>query len=260
MAAVAVAVLGAGVLVAMWRLMEWPPRQHTWPDFRSGSFGDAVLLPTMTAALVLLGRRQEQVPTPRVPGLAAGIAAAVVAAAVQYQWWADPAPPTSWSFSSPHVFSPAGAWHGVFFVVMAGILAGLVVDMLAVWRVLRLVDPRRLTSRIGSAALAPLTFSFLTFSALVILDSAPSATSSSSASSLAALALASASVVGGFVWAAGPHLRRAWPRLAASLLAALVTVLLMRTWPPSLTVWVWLLIMWGVTAWFDRWVRGRTSI
>ncbi|WP_223163964.1 hypothetical protein, partial [Mycobacterium simiae] len=133
-----VLVLGPGVLIGMWLLLPWPPHVLTWPYHRSYSLGDTLLLPLLTAALLVLGRRpcgQARSWLSRLPALLAAVIGAAVGGWVQYLWWSDPTPPpTWWTSGRSHHFTVAGAWHAAFFVAMSAVLAYLVVNMLVTWR------------------------------------------------------------------------------------------------------------------------------
>ena len=258
--AFAVALGGAGVLVGMWLLLAWPPYQHTWPDFRSGSFGDLILLPLLTACLIMLGRQVEPVSSSRVPAVLASVIGGIVGALVQYQWWSDPQPPNSWSMAAPQVFSPAGAWHALFFTVMAGLLGGLWIDMLVVWRNLRRERPQRLTRLLTTGPVTGLMFTFVAFSGLVTLDSAQSADTSSSAATLVALAGVVVTAAAGFLWAAGAILRSAALQLTIGVASAGLITFLFRVWPPTIATWLVTACILLITWWSDRILRSKAEL
>ncbi len=244
-AAISVLLLGPGVLIGMWLLMPWPTNVLTWPYHRSYSLGDTLLLPLLTAALLVLGRGQrgQGASRPsRLPMLFATVIAVAVSGWVQYRWWSDPTPPpTWWTAGRPHHFTVAGAWHAAFFVAMSAVLAYLFVNMLMTWKTLRRTDPAELDRRLKHPAFPMLLCCGLTFAALVTMDSIPTVTTTSSHSTVITMAGSIAFTLTVLVFAARSHLIRRAFAIALSLITTVTIAAVCRSWPPS--VWGWLTII-----------------
>lgn len=235
-AGAAVALAGAGGLIILWQVLPWPDDQLTWPDYRSGSFGDAVLLPTMTATLIQLNQRaQPPIGATRASrhrvGLAA-LAGGIGGLAVQLLWLADPAPSRSWTFTQPHHFSIAGTWHAVFFTAMAALIAALWTSLLLRWTRLRRT-PQHLLAAADSEALTWFTASAFGFSVLVLLDSMQAPAALASTASIVGVGAAAASVIALGFWPLRSVLRSLTPRLLPGLLAAAALITASTTWPPT---------------------------
>lgn len=226
----AIMVAGPGVLAAMWWTMDWPEGINGFPAFRSGSIGDALLLPAMVGSLLWLIDRCQPVTTERRWMVVTGIVGAATGALVQWLWWSDPKPPTQWGLAGPRDFTIAGWWHAVFFVSLS--------TALAVWGTQMLVRVRSElehgnTAQLTTPAFALLVTSLLTFCGLLAMDSSPTAASQSSTSSLWALAMALAVLLalGAFMW--GRRASVVLRPVLAGVVGAVTAVLSCISWPPS---------------------------
>jgi hypothetical protein len=237
-AALAVLLLGPVPLALMWCLMSWPSQTSGFWDFRSGSVGDLLVLPTLTALLATTAFRQRDLPHYARFGVAAAAAlGAAGSALVQYSWWADANPPRQWGLTAPHQFSIAGWWHGTFFVLVSSMLCGLWAATLFGARA-SLPALERLQGRVAAIA-----FCVASFATLVTLDASSSVGSVSSMSSL--LGLAAATLV--LIVPAATLLRGDVVSLVAptgaGAVAGTLTALCLLPWPP-----VWWSMMGAIVA------------
>lgn len=120
-----VAVLGFGVLNIFYWADGWMRPGPGLYDYWSSSIGDAILLPTVTAALFWLNPRST---ANRVDNVIAAIAfgvGLVSGVLLQASWLADSSPVTNWTLPSAHTFTAAGWYHAAFLtLVTATLLAG----------------------------------------------------------------------------------------------------------------------------------------
>lgn len=92
----AIVVAGPVVLALLWVCMAWPPDVDGFPAFRSGTVGDAVLLPVIASTLSSISARCPVTPNEHKWMLALAAFGAVAGLVVQWTWWSDPNPPPQW--------------------------------------------------------------------------------------------------------------------------------------------------------------------
>ena len=225
------AVSGPGVLAVLWATRSWPKDERGFTSFRSGTVGDALLLPMTVFSLQLILDKCSRARGERRWAIAATAMGSTGGAAVQWVWWSDPNPPRQWGLSAPHSFSVAGAWHAAFFVAVSGLLCGLWAQCL--FRVRKEPVPARARRAVTSPPVTALVVALFTFAGLVSLDSSSSTGSASTLSSLGGLGVSLAFLV----ISAGFALKgRARPSIPAVLLGAATSVIavwLLATWPPA---------------------------
>lgn len=257
-AALAVLLSGSGVLVPMWLMLPWPADQHTWPDFRSGSFGDAVLLPTLTFALVRLAIAHRAPAERYTAGILGGLLGAGAGAVVQWFWWSDPQESISWAFIAPHEFSIAGWWHAGFFVAVGGLLGGLAFEAAAHTARLSRVHPEKVADTLRHNTFL-VAFSITAFAGALALDALPTGATLASQSSLIAMGvtlLASALLLG---YPIRRYKKVVSPRALLGLLTGAILTALMRDWPPSVLTAVGMLTTLILGLACDRWMNQRLS-
>jgi hypothetical protein len=133
------ALVGFGGLATFWAVGEWRGGLPGLFDYRSATIGDAVLLPTLVGCLVagvqhLRVPQEEQASCPApLPAnerlwLAAAFAVgAILGAATQVAWRADPDPRLNWTLPEAHHFNSAGWYHAGFLTLSCGTLLALTV-------------------------------------------------------------------------------------------------------------------------------------
>lgn len=255
-AALAVLLIGAGVLVPMWLMLPWPEHQHAWPDFRSGSFGDAVLLPTLTFALVRLAIAHRTPAERYTAGIPGSLLGAGAGAAVQWIWWSDPQESISWAFIAPHQFSLAGWWHAGFFVAVGGLLAGLAFEAAAHTTRLSRIHPEQVADTLRHNTFL-VAFSMTAFAGALVLDALPTGATLASRSSLIAMGvalLASTLLLG---YPIRRYRKVVSPRALLGLLTGASLTALMRDWPPSPLTAVGMLTTLILGLACDRWMNQR---
>ncbi len=220
---------GFGALVCLWFTGIWRGGHRGLFDYRAATWGDALLLPGVTALLI----KTLDDPRLRRPAHENAITATVCAAGglagavVQATWLLDSKPSVNWTLPHPHVFSVPGWYHASFFVVMSAVLAGLTI---------RLVRRLRATGPVSGSAirLGAIAGCYLAFGFLVTLDNIESTNTLASGSTLVALTavlLILVLLVGyGVVWRAGALARALGIAVA---IAAAVTAASLITHPLS---------------------------
>lgn len=229
-----VALTGAGALVIMWVALPWSPSQLTWPDYRAGSVGDALLLPILTGTLIRLNQRAHTLgarPRPLSTAIASCLGG-IAGAAVQWLWLADPQPSASWTFIAPHRFSIVGVWHALFFTAMSALIAGLWTQLALRWAQF---EPASLTlsAATNAISLALLLASAFGFAGLVVLDSVHTPLTLSSLSSVIAIGCAAIAVVAIAFWPLRRQFFTLAHRVLQGMLIAAAVVAACTTWPPK---------------------------
>lgn len=256
--ALTVLLSGSGVLVPMWLMLPWPEHQHTWPDFRSGSFGDAVLLPILTFALVRLASAHRMPAERYTAGILGGLVGAGAGAVVQWIWWSDPQESISWAFIAPHQFSIAGWWHAGFFVAVGGLLGGLAFEAAAHTARLSRVHPEQVADILRHNTFL-VAFSTTAFAGALALDALPTGATLASQSSLIAMGvalLASTLLLG---YPIRRYKKVVSPRAILGLLTGASLTALMRDWPTSALTAVGMLTTLILDLACDRWMNQRLS-
>jgi hypothetical protein len=224
---------GFGVLSGFWASGQWSAPRPGHPDYRSGTVGDAVLLPLLVGGLAGAATRLRLDTGLPATGwaCAGGLLGAAAGASVQWSWWADPAPRVNWTLPAAHDFSAPGWYHAVFLTATSGLIGALLLVVLRRSSRLRAVEPQLLRRRCASRVVAVVSGSALAFLALVALDSAPSASTSSSRSTLLALLLTGLSALPVLLAVLGPVTVAAGARLAQGALGAGALLALLGDWP-----------------------------
>lgn len=125
--AAAVFMLGFGAMNVLWFVGDWDANLPGLYDFRSATWGDGFVLPTLAFLLVRLGRWHERgwsVGRKHMVATAAATAFAL-AVATQVSWlWAPEIDP-NWTFPTAGTFNIAGWYHAGFFALVSGLLGAL---------------------------------------------------------------------------------------------------------------------------------------
>ncbi|WP_174188432.1 hypothetical protein [Nocardia barduliensis] len=127
--AAALAVFGCGfATMAVWHFASYRDIDvPSFPDYASGTIGDAILLPVLVYGLVraqsvfdaaLTKRQWILVAVAGLFGLAAGVGS-------QASWYLDDDPELNWMIPEPHHLSPVGWYHALFLVVVSAGVSGL---------------------------------------------------------------------------------------------------------------------------------------
>ena len=222
---------GGGAMWLIWILFAWPVDVKGFPDFKSGTVGDLVLLPLLTGCLVWLLREPPTVRRRRLWWMLAATVGVIAGAWVQYSWWADPGPVTQWGLSAPKDFSLAGWWHAIFFVLMSGLLAGLWVALLRRWHAQRGSVSGPLRASLDSWAWAGIVFTVVGFAGMVAMDSAPTISTFASISTLLTLAGATLFTVLSLAIAVGRNITSGAKKSASGALAAALLLVFCQVLP-----------------------------
>ena len=128
---VTVFIFGFGAMNAFWFLGNWDPSLLGLYDFKSATFGDAIVLPAITyfMALILLKDGSWNKKTLIFLGLAAALGFAV-GVYTQYSWLTNPDTILNWTIPEPHKFNVAGWYHAVFLCIMTSLMSYLVTGLL----------------------------------------------------------------------------------------------------------------------------------
>lgn len=92
-----------------------------FPDFASGTYGDAVLLPCIIGCLAFLASGI-RLPS-RIALVAIGFTGLLVGCAVQVAWLSDDSEPRQWGIPERWEFSLPGWWHAIFFCLACSVVA-----------------------------------------------------------------------------------------------------------------------------------------
>ena len=212
-------------------LRSYAPKLPGFWDYPSGTIGDALLVPTVIAALAVQTRRlsREGVAHEKLAAVAAGCIGFVGGAVVPLSWLFGPDTKPFWMLPRPHHYVLAGWVHAVYLSCATAAIAVLVVVCL-----------RRLHAGRGRAASQRPTEMTLAVGAgagmLVLIgrDSVSGGFTLSSAVTMASLLLVLLVVVGGVWWAIGTNVVRAQWRagvLIAAFIVGLVAIIV--RWPPQ---------------------------
>jgi hypothetical protein len=174
-------------------------------DYPSGTIGDALLLPTVVAGLVVAINQlpHGDVEQERRVAVAAVIVGSIGGAAVPLTWLLGPDTQPFWMLPRPHHYVLAGWWHAVYLSCTTATIAALA---LVCFR--RLHAARRSLRRDSTA----LTFAVGAGVGMLVLigrDSVNGGFTASSAVTMGSLVLVLLAVVGGLWWAVGGEIMRA---------------------------------------------------
>jgi hypothetical protein len=140
--------------------------------FYSATWGDGIVLPLATAALLLLAKRlavgRPAISRPVV--LIAAVAGTLVAAASQVMWLVDPAPRLNWTLRAPHHFTAAGWYHAAFTTGAAAAVAALFGVVVMRLHQLRFTAPGEWDTALRGTTFTVFLLSISGFVALVVRD------------------------------------------------------------------------------------------
>ncbi|WP_269936668.1 hypothetical protein [Arthrobacter sp. HY1533] len=172
--------------------------------YKSATWGDAVLLPSLVAVLVY---QIQRLPSPhqkshRIWSL---LIASIGSSAVVLGWLLDPEPGLNWTIPRPHVLNFAGSWHAAFLVVASTGIAMLWVEVIIRLRASTrdrnaIAKVRRL---LASPAVAVSIAAGLAFSILAVYDSQPTNQTLSSTYSIISMVTCTLVMTGSIFWASG---------------------------------------------------------
>ncbi len=201
---VALGVLGAGFGSSgtIWLAGEWEEGQPGFPDYLSGTVGDAVLLPALVYLLAWSrGRVLDAVGNS--PSVTRSIVyaslGAVPGAAVMASWLLDEGARLNWSLPEPGTFSLAGWWHAIFLVLVCALLSEHALAVMLGLRRLRSVAAATHAAYIRSPAVPSIGAVAVAFCGLAVYDSLPSAATFASISTIAAVSAATLVAIATFV-------------------------------------------------------------
>ncbi len=206
-------VAAAGVLSAgfcslglIWLVGDWEEGQPGFPDYVSGTVGDAVLLPALV--YFLAWSRERVVGTVgESPSLRASLTyallGAVPGAAVMASWLLDDDARLNWSLPEPGRFSLAGWWHAVFLVLVCGLLAEHALTAILGLRRLRSTAAATHQTYVRHPVVPSISALAVAFCGLAVYDSLPSATTFASISTMSSVSVATLGAVATFVAATG---------------------------------------------------------
>jgi hypothetical protein len=204
-------------------------------DYPSGTIGDALLVPTLVAALVAqaLALPSTGLRAERRIALAAGALGFIGGAAVPLSWVANASTKPLWLLPRSHHYLLAGWWHAAYLSLTTAAIAGLTVT------VFRRLHATRRRSGIPTAGLqaAAMTFAVGSGMAMLILigrDSVAGGATAASATTAVALVVVTAAFLSGLAWACGREVFRTHWRSGAIIVATLIGVLaLIARWQPD---------------------------
>jgi hypothetical protein len=206
LAAASVFIAGFGALGTIWAAGEWEEGQPGFPDYLSGTVGDAVLLPTLVYLLAWSrGRVLDAVsrsPSLRRSTLYASLGA-VPGAAVMASWLLDEEARLNWSLPEPGVFSLAGWWHAVFLVLVCALLSEHALVVMLGLRHMRSTAAADHAAYVRSPLVPCVSAVAVAFCGLAVYDSLPSAATSASISTIAAVSAAAIIAIATFMTTAG---------------------------------------------------------
>ncbi len=178
----ATAVFTAGFLVMLfwWLIAYRDVELPAFPDYYSGTLGDAIFLPGLLygllAARASLPRTTKRLH--RALAVTFAIIGGILGAVTQLAWLADPNARLNWMLIDTARFSAVGWYHAAFLIATSAWIGYLLADVLVRLRVAsesgrqELKDVARL--RISSLGCALTILAGLLFASTVALDSAPS--------------------------------------------------------------------------------------
>jgi hypothetical protein len=243
--AIATVLPGFVALALLGSLTSHPRALPGFWDYPSGTIGDAILLPTFLATLLLQLRSQPR-GNPRferrlaVAGFAAG---GVGGAIVPATWLADARTGRLWLMPRPQHFNVAGWVHAGYLTLTTGVLATLTV--LAFSRIrASTANPATRESAILASAMTLAVGSGLGMLVLIGRDALVGRRTVASATTLISLAIVASAFVGGFAWAAREArwnaIRRPALIIAAFLAGLCMLIVGWRPHYPALSLIGWL--------------------
>jgi len=208
----------------------WDVGRSMW-QYRSATWGDALVLPTIVAVLAaaLVDRRIPRTPQDRSWAIVGATLFGAAGLLVQISWIRASDPIENWTIPRAHHFSFPGWYHAVFLVTTSAIVGGM--TLVAAHRV-RAAPAATRAALAREWAVAALCGAAIAFGVLLALDSADSVdTSAGQGSGTAAIASVLAMVVLSS-WVFGSR-ASARPVLRGLLTAALLlgVVTLTYGWP-----------------------------
>ncbi len=226
-----VSLVGPTVLALIWLNGDWPPHMKTWPDFRAGSWGDAVSIPMIVWSLCWLGPRPSDHKLKRTAWLGASVGS-VIGLGVQIAWLLDPHSNGTWTMAAPHQFSLAGLVHAIHFIVVSALLGALSLETLH-WK-LKSRGLASSTFNIDEAmGIFLVVFGGSTFAGMLALDNASMDASMSTRSTTVALVGSAVLIILSLAIGWGRAVLSNSLPLLAALVAASVIIGVSRLWPPS---------------------------
>lgn len=194
----------------------WHVGRSMW-HYRSATWGDAVVLPTIVAVLAaaVSDRRLPRAPNERAWATAGALLFGIAGLLVQISWIAASDPVRNWTIPRPHHFSLPGWYHAVFLITTAAVTG--VMTLLTAHRI-RAAPPavRDTLSRAWTAA--ALCGAAIAFGVLLALDSADSVDTSAGQGSATAAITSVLALIALASWVLGP--RAAIRPIARGLLIA----------------------------------------
>lgn len=189
-----IALLGFGAQTALWLTGGWHAGRHGFPDYRSGTIGDAILVPVMVGILIAALRNESLAPATRERrvALAAGLVGMLAGAGVQLSWLLDSNPVPNWTLPKPHHFTLPGWYHACFLTVTSGAMAALAITAT---RRLRVAKPETRRGALAGPWLGVLLGAGIAFVALVALDSSDSSRTTAGLGTIIAASAATAAGV-----------------------------------------------------------------
>lgn len=128
--AIIVLVFGFGAMNAFWFLGNWDASLLGLYEFKSATFGDALVLPALTYCIsfILLKDGLWNKKTVVLLSLAAvvGLAGGIYS---QYSWLSNADTILNWTIPQQHTFNAPGWYHAVFLCFMTALMAALVVGL-----------------------------------------------------------------------------------------------------------------------------------
>ena len=190
-----VAVAGFGVMNAFWATQVHDGALRGLYDYLSASYGDALLLPAASGAVVYIRSTLPLAKHERRVGMIAAAAGMLAGAALQVAWLIDDNPELNWTLPAPHQMNAAGIYHAAFLTGMSAFTTWLVSTTAA--RALAVEapfgDPRR------RRAFGVATCAGAAFVVLLVVDNR-AASGLAQGASLSAIGLAVAAAAGGVAW------------------------------------------------------------
>jgi hypothetical protein len=120
-----IALLGFGVLNALWFLGDCDPRLRGLWSFRSATLGDGLLLPILAASLLVILHSLDATPREAKFALIAFAVGGCLFLSVVAIWVVDTDHELNWTMPAPHSLNGAGVYHTAFGSLLAGSLAAL---------------------------------------------------------------------------------------------------------------------------------------
>lgn len=169
---VTLAFFGFGVQAGLAATGQWDTGREYW-EYRSGTWGDLLLVPTMGAVLAAGLRSQRLAPVQRDRGLAitGGVVFGLAGLLVQVSWLAASDPIVNWTLPAAHHFSLPGWYHAAFLISVASGIGAAALPLVA--RLRRAPEEVR-RELAGGWPAASFAGSVVALAALLIIDSADS--------------------------------------------------------------------------------------